>query len=82
VQVDGVLARVGGHRRQGEAGHRRRSVSATSRRFDSVRYGRLARGGGLLARICGCDLVSERLCVKDGRGRAGEPLHPDAEDAG
>lgn len=41
VEVDGVLARVGGRRRQGEAGHRRRSVRracalAHPRGFDSI----------------------------------------------
>ena len=37
VEVDGVLARVGGRRQQGEAGQRRRSVRERARpaiRFD------------------------------------------------
>jgi len=38
VEVDGVLARVGGRRRQGEAGHRRRSVRVRARSLPAIRF--------------------------------------------
>jgi len=44
VEVDGVLAWVGGRRRQGEARHRRQSVRAARDAFDTIRFGRLVEG--------------------------------------
>lgn len=43
VEVDGVLAWVGGRRRQGEARHRRQSLRGRAAR-ESIRFGRLVEG--------------------------------------
>lgn len=70
MEVDGVLAWVGGRRRQGEARHRRQSLRVRARcalprdsiRFDSIRFGRLVEGGKI-SEMGRCNLVSA-FCVK------------------